>query len=232
MKNLIGLIGGTGYASTVEYYTMINEKVNARLGGFEYAGCLVYSLNYGEINKLNDQDDLPAIYLIILEAAKILQNAGVNCIVLCANTLHLFADQLEKDVSLPLIHIAEATALKIRQDSFTKVGLLGTKRTMMNDFYRSRLKRHGIETLVPEEPDRDFVEYSIRQEMVRGIFKPENNSRYLEIIGRLHDNGSQGVVLGCTEIPLIVKQEQTSIKLYDTSEIHAEAIVDFYVRSL
>jgi aspartate racemase len=232
MKNLIGLIGGTGYASTVEYYTLINEKVNARLGGFEYARCLVYSLNYGDINKLNEKDDLDSIYLLVLDAATTLQAAGAGCIVLCANTLHLFADQLEKEVPLPLIHIADATALRIREDGFTKVGLLGTKRTMLSDFYHSRLKRYGIEAIVPNEDDRDFIENTIRQEMVKGIIKEENRPRYLMIIDELELKGARGIILGCTEIPLLVKQEHTSVKLYDTTEIHAEAIVNFFVGRL
>ena len=232
MENLIGLIGGTGYASTVEYYTMINEKVNKRLGGFEYARCLLYSLNYGDINVLNEKDDLDSIYRIILDVAERLRSAGAGCLVLCANTLHIFADQLEKDVPLPLIHIAEATARKIKQDHNTRIGLLGTKRTMLGDFYRSRLNRHGIEVLIPEEKDRDFVEFTIRQEMVKGIFKPENKGRYMEIIARLEANGAQGVVLGCTEIPLLLKHERTGVKLYDTTEIHAEAVVEFFLRPI
>lgn len=224
------MIGGTGYASTIDYYKLINEKVNMRLGGFEYARCLVYSLNYGEINALNEKDDLDSIYRIVLDAARTLQAAGAGCIVLCANTLHLFADQLEKDMPLPLVHIADATAIRIQEDGFTKVGLLGTKRTMSGDFYHSRLKRYGIEAIVPDEYERDFIEYTIRQEMVKGIIKEENRPRYLKIIDALQHNGARGIILGCTEIPLLVKQEHTPVRLYDTTDIHAERIVDFYCR--
>jgi aspartate racemase len=231
-RTMIGMIGGTGWASTVEYYSLLNEKVNARLGGFEYARCLIYSLNYGEINALNERDDLDSIYLIVLDAARTLQRAGAGCIVLCANTLHLFADRLEKDIPVPLIHIADATALRIREDGFTKVGLMGTKRTMLGDFYHSRLQRYGIVAIVPDEKDKDFIEFTIRQEMVRGIVRPEHRIRYLEIIQMLIGQGAQGVVLGCTEIPLLVKQEHTPVKLYDTTEIHAEKAVDFFVGRL
>jgi aspartate racemase len=230
-RTIIGMIGGTGWASTAEYYRLINEMINAKLGGFEYARCLVYSLNYGDINKLNEKDDLDSIYLLVLDAARTLQRAGAGCIVLCANTLHLFADRLEKDIPLPLIHIADATAEKIREDGFTKVGLLGTKRTMLGDFYHSRLQRFGIEAIVPNEDDREFIEFTIRQEMVRGIVRPEHRPRYLEIIQKLIDQGAQGVVLGCTEIPLLVKQEHTPVRLYDTTEIHAGKAVDFFIFS-
>jgi aspartate racemase len=229
-KKLIGLIGGTGWASTVEYYSFLNEKVNARLGGMQYVRCLIYSLNYGEINAFNEKDDLASIYQLVLNAARKLQTAGASCIVLCANTLHLFADQLEQDMPLPLIHIADATGLKIKADNFTKVGLLGTKRTMLSDFYHARLKRFNIEAIVPDEADRDFIEYTIRQEMVKGIIKKEHVPRYLDIIDKLAVKGVEGVILGCTEIPLLVKQEDTSVRLYDTTDIHADAIVDFFVR--
>lgn len=230
-KKLIGLIGGTGWASTVEYYTLLNEKVNARLGGMEYARCLIYSLNYGEINAFNEKDDLPAIYRMVQDAALKLQAAGASCLVLCANTLHLFAEQLEQDIAIPLIHIADSTALKIKADGYSRVGLLGTKRTMLSDFYHARLKRHGIEAIVPDDEDRAFIEYTIRQEMVKGIIKMEHVPRYLEIINKLAANGAEGVILGCTEIPLLVKQEDTNVRLYDTTEIHADAIVDFFIRA-
>jgi aspartate racemase len=231
-RRIIGMVGGTGWASTADYYRLINEKVNAKLGGFEYARCLLYSLNYGDINVLNERDDLDSIYLIVLDAARTLQRAGAGCIVLCANTLHLFADRLENDISLPLIHIADATAGKIKEDGYSKVGLLGTKRTMLSDFYHSRMGRYGIEALVPEAEDRDFIEFTIRQEMVKGIIRQENRQRYLDIIGKLVSRGAEGIVLGCTEIPLLVKQEHTKVKLYDTTAIHADEIVDFFVGRL
>ncbi len=228
-ENIIGLIGGTSWVSTAEYYRLINEKANEKLGGLDFARCILYSLNYGDVNRLNKRNDLNGVYLLLLDAAKRLYSAGAGCLVLCANTMHQYADALEREIPLPLIHIADATAEAIKTDKFTTVGLLGTRQTMEMDFYTKKLRDHGIRTIVPDDANREFIEKTIRTELVSGIINPEANKRFLEIIAGLHTRGAQGVVLGCTEIPLLVRQDQTQVKLYNTLEIHAGAVVNFFL---
>ena len=229
-SKIIGMIGGTGWASTVEYYRLINEKVNARMGGFQFARCLLYSLNYGEIHDFNVKGDLESIYILVLAAVRRLQAAGVDCMVLCANTLHQYADPLFKEVPVPIIHIADATATEIKKDRLWKVGLLGTAQTMEMDFYKNRMAKHGIEVIIPDAEDRKYLDQTIRKEFVANIFTQEASKGILQIINVLEERGAEGIILGCTEIPLVVKQDQTRVKLYDTTDIHAEAIVDFYLR--
>ncbi len=228
-KKLIGMIGGTGWVSTLQYYRLINEMIYERSGGRNYAHCLLYSLDYSDIGDLVEKNDYEGIYRLVKTAAKKLQNGRVDFLVLCANTLHMFVSRLDSEISLPIIHIAEATALKIKADHLSTVGLIGTKRTMEDDFYRLRLLAHGISTLIPVAPDRDFIDHTIRKELVNNIFTSEANAQFLRIIDSLENQGAQAVIMGCTEIPLLVKQEHTSIKLYDTTEIHASAVVDFYL---
>jgi aspartate racemase len=231
-SRIIGMIGGTGWASTAEYYRLINEKVNARMGGFQFARCLLYSMNYGEIHDFNVKGDLESIYILVLAAARRLQAAGVGCMVLCANTLHQYADRLLKEVPVPIIHIADATATEIIKDRLQKVGLLGTGQTMEMDFYKNRMAEHGIEVIIPDIEDRKYLDQTIRKEFVANIFTQEASKRILQIINVLEERGAEGIILGCTEIPLVVKQDQTRVKLYDTTEIHADAIVDFFVGPL
>ncbi|UCH13688.1 MAG: amino acid racemase, partial [Bacteroidales bacterium] len=152
----IGLLGGTGYMSTIEYYRIINETINTKLGGLNFAKCILYSFNYGEIDALNKNEDMQKVYGLILKAAKNVIDAGAECILLCANTMHYFADELEKNISVPLIHIAAATAKHINDKQITTVGLLGTKQTMEQDFYKSKLTGQGIEVLIPNNDEREF----------------------------------------------------------------------------
>jgi len=228
-NKIIGMIGGTGWASTVDYYRLLNEKVNARSGGFQFARCLIYSMNYGEIHDYNVKGDLESIYFLVLAAAHRLQAAGVDCLVLCANTLHQYAERLFKEVPIPIIHIADATATEINKDGHSKVGLLGTGQTMEMDFYKNRMAAHGIEVIVPDVEDRKYLDDTIRKEFVANIFTREASNRILRIINILEERGAEGIILGCTEIPIVVKQEQTRVKLYDTTDIHASSIVDFYL---
>ncbi|MHA1988937.1 MAG: aspartate/glutamate racemase family protein [Promethearchaeota archaeon] len=223
----IGLIGGTGWISTVEYYRLINQGINKKLGGLSSAQCLIYSFNYAEIDKLNKLDDHAGIYQLVLDAAKTLQNAEADFIVLCANTLHQYVDKLEKVIGLPIIHIADATAKAIKQNGLTKVGLLGTRFTMEMDFYTKRLKEAGIETLTPEKPQRDFIHDAIMNELLKENYKKETKKRFLSIIDELEARGAEGIVLGCTEIPLLIKQEDVKLPLLNTLEIHAAAVVDY-----
>ena len=231
-NKIIGMIGGTGWASTMEYYRLINEKVNARAGGFQFARCLIYSMNYGEIHDFNTKGDLESIYFLVLAAARRLQAAGVDCLVLCANTLHQYAERLFDDVPIPIVHIADATANEIKKDGLLKVGLLGTGQTMEMDFYKDRMAKHGIEVIIPDTEERRYLDQTIRKEFVANIFTREASNRILQIINILEQRGTEGIILGCTEIPLVVKQDQTKVKLYDTTDIHAEAIVDFFVGRL
>ncbi len=226
MKTL-GLIGGTGWLSTVDYYRFINEEINKRLGGLNFGKILIYSFNYGEIDALNKKNDLEGVYALILNASKKLIEIGAEGIVLCANTLHMFADKLEKEITFPLVHIGDATAEEIKRNNLSKVGLLGTKYTMEMDFYTSRLAKENIEAIVPEKDDRDFMHSAIMNELLKEIFKKESKDRFLDIIEKLKNKGAQGIVLGCTEIPLIIKPEDVDIPVYNTTFIHSKAAVDF-----
>jgi len=223
----IGLIGGTGWVSTAEYYRIINETVNQRLGGLQFAKCILYSLNFGDIDELNRRDDMPGIFKLILDAAVKLMKTGVDGIMLCANTMHMFADELATKIDVPLIHIAEATAREIKKKNMSTVGLLGTKKTMELDFYKNKLKAATIEMLVPESDEREFINRTIYTELLLEVFKDESKRRFLDIMKRLQQQGAQGIILGCTEIPLLIKQDDTELPLFDTTFIHAQAAVDF-----
>ncbi len=225
----VGLIGGTGWVSTLEYYRLINQGINKKLGGLNSAQCLIYSFNYANIDRLNKLDDHNGIYQLVLDAAKTLQNAKADFIVLCANTLHQYVDELEKDTGLPIIHIADATAKVIKVKGLTKIGLLGTRFTMEMDFYTKRLRAAGIESLVPEKPERDFIHDAIMNELLKENFKKETKKRFLSIIDDLEAKGAEGIVLGCTEIPLLIKQEDVKLLVFNTLEIHVAAIVDYAV---
>jgi aspartate racemase len=226
MKTL-GLVGGTGWISTVEYYRIINEQVNRSEGGLTFARCIIFSLNYGDIDRLNKNHDLDGVYLLIRDAATKLEDAGVDGLVLCANTLHFFADRLEVDISVPIIHIATATAGYIKKENLSTIGLLGTKTTMEEDFYKKRLENEGITALIPEEKERDFIHSNIMSELLKGIFRQESKDRYFQIIEKLKNRGAEGIVLGCTEIPLLIKPEDIDLPLFNTLSIHSQAAVDF-----
>jgi aspartate racemase len=223
----IGLIGGTGWTSTVEYYRIINQETNKRLGGLNSAKCIIHSFNYAEIDKLNKNDDHPGVFNLVLHAAQKLKRASVDFLILCANTLHQYADELEKSIALPVVHIADATAKEIKKKNLSKIGLLGTKFTMEMDFYTKRLKAAGIESLVPEKPERNFIHNAIMDELLKEVFKKETKENLLNIIDVLGNSGAQGIVLGCTEIPLLIKQKDIPLPVYNTLEIHANAAVDF-----
>ncbi len=223
----IGLVGGTGWISSVEYYKIINEEINRRSGGLAFARCILYSINYGDIDAFNRLDDKEGVYRLILDAASKLIRSGADFIVLCANTTHQFADRLEKEIDVPVVHIAEATADEIRRKNINRVGLLGTRQTMEMDFYKSKLNDRKIEVLVPGPDDRDFIQDTISNELLRGIFSEESRVRFIAICKGLNRRGAEGIVLGCTEIPLLLKQEDTDIPLFNTLAIHAGAAVDF-----
>jgi aspartate racemase len=227
MKTL-GLVGGTGWVSTIEYYRLLNEGVQRRAGGHEAARCILFSLNFGDVMREKERDpEQPGVRDLIVDAATRLERAGVDGLMLCANTMHWFADSVERAVPLPLVHIADATGRRIRAAGLRTVGLLGTRPTMERDFYRSRLAALGIDVVVPDEPGRDLVNRKIYDELVLDRFLPETRAAFLEVISGLRARGAEGVVLGCTEIPLLIKQDDSPVPLFDTLGIHAEAGVDF-----
>ncbi|HZX72849.1 MAG TPA: amino acid racemase, partial [Cyclobacteriaceae bacterium] len=209
MKKL-GLIGGISWVSTADYYRFINEGINEKLGGLNFAQCIIHSFNYADIKKNNDANDWDSTFAMLFEASQHLKNSGVEAIVLCANTMHLLADRLEEKLKLPVIHIAKATATEIKKHKINKVGLLGTKFTMELDFFTSKLKDQHIEAVIPEAADRDFIQNTIYYELGKGIIKKETKERYIAIMNKLIEQGAEGIILGCTEIPLLIKPEDVS----------------------
>jgi aspartate racemase len=226
MKTL-GLIGGMSWVSTIDYYKLINEGINQKLGGLNFAECIIYSFNYADIKRNNDANDWEANFKIVSEAATHLKNSGAAAIVLCANTMHLIADRVEQAIGLPVIHIATATSSVIKNKGLKKIGLLGTKFTMELDFFRSKLTDQGIETIIPGDEDRNFIHYTIFEELGRGLIKDETRARYLAIIMEMIAGGAEGIILGCTEIPLLIQQPDVTVPVFDTTRIHAAAAVDF-----
>ena len=223
----IGLIGGLTWVSTIEYYRLLNQLVNEKLGGSEAAEVIIYSVNFGEIKKFTEANDWENISKIICAAAKELEKAGAACVLLGANTMHKIAPEVQSAVSIPLIHIADVTATAIRNKGLSKIALLGTKYTMQLDFYKNALAEKGIETLIPDEDNIQYINTAIYTELGKNIFLPETKKRSLEIIDTLAKQGAEGVILGCTEIPLLLNQSDTSLAVFDTTLIHATAAVEF-----
>lgn len=219
-----GLIGGISWVSTIDYYRFINEGVNQKLGGKNFAELVIYSLNYGIFDEV-EEDKWADVFL---EASENLQKSGAECVVLCANTAHMFADELREKIEVPLIHIAEETAKVIVNNGLKKVGLLGTKFTMEKDFYRKNLEKAGLEVLIPEEQEtRDSIHEKIQKELTFGILNPETKTELISISNQLIENGAECLILGCTEIPLIISQEDFKVPVFDTTKIHSQAVVEF-----
>ncbi|GAA3731802.1 aspartate/glutamate racemase family protein [Flavobacterium ginsengisoli] len=224
----IGLIGGISWVSTSDYYTLINKGINEKLGGLNFSECLIYSFNYADIKKNNDANDWDSTFNMLFKAAEVLKSGGAEAILLCANTMHLIADRLQQAIDIPLIHIAEETAIEIQKKEIKKVGLLGTKFTMELDFFKDKLAEKGIETIIPNsEADKDFIHYTIFEELGRGIATEETKKRYLEIANELIKNGAEGIILGCTEIPLVIKEGDLNVPIFDTTLIHTQAAINF-----
>lgn len=226
MKTL-GLIGGTTWLSTVEYYRLLNELTNKRIGGSSSCRCLLYSVNFADIRRLVDADDWDGVAALVSEACTSLQAGGAEAIMLCANTLHLVADKIETQLQVPLIDLRDATGLAIQLAGLSRVALLGTRFTMERGFFEDRLADYQIDTIVPNAADRTFVDDSIFNELASNVLTPATRTRYVEIIARLASQGAEGVILGCTEIPLLIKQADSPIPVFDTTVIHAEAAIDF-----
>lgn len=223
----IGIIGGISWLSSIDYYRIINEQINQRLGGVEAGRIILYSVNFGEVKTLTLQDDWDALARMVSDAARKLQNAGADCLLIGANTMHKIAGEVQKAISVPLIHIAQVTAAAVQSAGIKKVALLGTRYTMEFDFYPEKLREYGIDTIIPESDDREYVNASIYNELGKGIFTDAMREQYKKIIGRLADKGAEGVILGCTEIPMLIKQADSPIPVFDTTWLHATAAVNF-----
>jgi aspartate racemase len=226
----IGMIGGMSWESSLEYYRMLNQTVKARLGGLHSAQCLLFSVDFAEIEALQHQDRWDEATRAMISAAQRLQRGGADCVIICTNTMHKMADEVAANIGIPLLHIADATASAIKAQNITRVALLGTRYTMEHDFYKSRLiEKHGLDVLVPTADDRAIINRVIYEELVLGITNPESKAEYVRIINQLIAEGAEGIILGCTEIILLVGQADCTVPVFDTTSLHATAAVDWAV---
>ena len=222
LMKTIGLIGGMSWESTVTYYQIVNEAVKKELGGLHSAKVILYSVEFDEIEKCQAAGEWEKSGDILGKAAQGLEAAGADFILICTNTMHKVFDQVQNYVKVPLLHIAQVTADALKRENITKVGLLGTKYTMEQDFYKGKLAENGIDVIIPEKGDIDAVNSIIFDELCRGDIKDASREKYLEIIDGMTARGAQGVILGCTEIGLLVRQADTAAKLFDTTQLHGE----------
>ena len=218
----IGLLGGMSWESTVPYYQIINEAVKAALGGLHSARILLYSVDFAEIEACQATGDWDRSAAILGEAAQNLERVGADLLVICTNTMHKVAPQIQSQIRIPLVHIAEATADALHREGISRVALLGTKYTMTQDFYKDKLIASGIDVLIPEEDDIAFVNRVIYDELCLGVISEDSRRGYLAVIDKLAARGAQGVILGCTEIGLLIRQSDTALPVFDTTRIHAE----------
>lgn len=222
----IGLLGGMSWESTAIYYRLANEYVRERLGGLHSARIVLHSVDFAEVEKLQFAGDWDAAGKLLADAARGLETAGADLIVLCTNTMHLVAPAIEDAIAVPFLHLADVTADAVRGAGLVKVGLLGTIFTMEQDFYRDRIASHGLEVLVPQADDRRRISAIVYDELCRGIVSQESRAFYLEAIDRLVDAGAEGIILGCTEIELLVDDTWTDVPLFPTTRLHVRAAVD------
>ncbi len=228
----IGLLGGMSWESSLLYYKIINEGVKEKLGGLHSAKIVMLSVDFEEIELLQHKGEWEKLGEILAKEAQNIERAGAECLLICTNTMHKVAPQIESAIKIPLIHIADATAKALIKDGVKKVGLLGTAFTMEQEFYKSRLQEHGLEVVVPNKQKRELVHSVIYNELCLGECKAASKEAYLEIIDTLAKEGAEGIILGCTEIGMLVKQSDTKIKLYDTTYIHAQSAVEFACKEL
>ncbi|MCC2547669.1 amino acid racemase [Hymenobacter sp. BT175] len=223
MKKL-GLVGGISWVSTIDYYTFINEGINERLGGLNFAECIIYSLNFGDVQAAHWDNSFDLLH----NACRALKSSGAEGILLCANTAHIFSKQLAEQTGLPIIDIVSATAKAVSSQGIGRVGLLGTKFTMEMDFFKSGLDQQGIEVLIPASAEtRDYIQRTLKEELGRGVLNPETRTAYISIIAELIEQGAGAIILACTEIPLLIKPEDIDVPVFDTTKIHSQAAVDF-----
>jgi aspartate racemase len=223
---VIGLIGGLTWQATVDYYKIINEQINAKLGGHHSGKIIIASVDFDEIFALANANKWNEMAGILSAEAVRLEKAGANLIIICANTAHKIYNEIKSSIKIPVLDIIDLTAIKIQEKKFKKVGLLGTRFTMQDGFYHEGMKRFGIEILTPSLEERDEVHRIIFDELVFNNIKEASRKKYIGVINNLIESGAQGIVLGCTEIPLLIKQEHVSIPIFDTTVIHALAAVD------
>lgn len=209
------------WESTVTYYQVINETVRQELGGLHSAQCVLYSVDFAEIEHYQASGEWDKSAAVLTQAAQSLERAGAEFIVICTNTMHKVVPQMQPHLNVPILHIADMTAQELKQQGIARVGLLGTKYTMLQDFYKNVLVQNGIEVLIPDSADIELVNHVIYDELCLGVIKPQSKAQYLRIIDKLHAGGAQGIILGCTEIGLLVQQRDTAVPLFDTTLIHA-----------
>jgi len=227
----IGMIGGMSWESSIEYYRIVNQTMKEKLGGLHSAKSVMYSVDFAEIETLQHEGRWEEATQAMIEAARHVEAGGADFVVICTNTMHKMADEVEAAIGIPLLHIADATAEAIKAKRLNKIGLLGTKFTMEEDFYRGRLvEKHGLDVLIPETEDREVVHRVIYDELVLGNIKTESREAYKKIINKLIAAGAQGIILGCTEIGLLVKDEDSSVPLFDTTYIHAVSAVEYALK--
>ncbi|MCK5277877.1 MAG: aspartate/glutamate racemase family protein, partial [Cyclobacteriaceae bacterium] len=227
---IIGLIGGMSWESSVVYYEIVNKKVNELFGGFSSCKCLMYSVDFAEIETLQHKGDWGKLNKLMVDAAKKLYNGGAELIVLCTNTMHLCSEEIIKSIPVPFLHIADAAGEEIKYKNLRQVGLLGTKFTMEKDFYKQILRdKYSIETIIPDENEREEIHRIIYEELVLGKIEDDSRETYKKIINSLQERGAEGVILGCTEIPLLISSKDVEIPIFDTTRIHAEKAVKWAI---
>jgi len=222
----IGLIGGMSWESSAMYYRLLNEKVQQQLGGLHSAKCILYSVDFQEIEHYQANGQWQKAGEILREAARSLEKAGADFIVICTNTMHKVIDIIETNITIPILHIADATAVQIQQASIQTIALLGTKYTMEQEFYKTRIEQAGINVIVPNEEERTVINRIIYEELCLGKIEPTSKETYLQVIANLVKSGAQGIILGCTEIGLLIQQEDVLVPVFDTTIIHALAAVE------
>ncbi|MCP4284775.1 MAG: aspartate/glutamate racemase family protein [Gammaproteobacteria bacterium] len=223
----IGLLGGMSWESTALYYRYINEQTKQQLGGLHSAKIVLVSVDFHEIEALQRNDDWKSAAALLIDAARRAERAGADFLLICTNTMHRVADEVEAAIGIPLLHLADATANAVKQACMKSVGLLGTRFTMEQTFYRERLVQHGLNVIIPSEAERDLVHTTIYEELCLGVVRSESRKAFIRIIEQMHSEGAEGIIEGCTEIAMLVKQSDTEILLFDTTIIHAREAVDF-----
>ena len=226
----IGLIGGMSWESTVTYYKIINETVKEKLGGLHSAKCILYSVDFQEIEECQANGNWEKSGEILGEAANNLEKAGADFIVICTNTMHKVVNQIKEKISIPILHIAEMTAEKILEKGLKNIALLGTKYTMEQDFYKSKLIEKGINVIIPDKNDIEIINEVIYDELCLGTINSDSKKKFLEIVDKLRSKGAEGIILGCTEIGLLIKNEDTDVPLFDTATIHAEQAAMYSIK--
>ncbi len=227
---VMGLIGGMSWESSAEYYRIINEMIKLELGDLHSCKSIMYSVDFGEVEVLQHNGQWDELTDMMIHAATSLEKAGADFIVICTNTMHKMAKDIQSKINIPIIHIADTVSEKIKEMKLSRVGLLGTKFTMGQDFYKKRIKeKYNIDVIVPCEKDQEIIHRVIYDELVKGNFTEQSKRQFIEVINKLADKGAEGIILGCTEIPLLVKQEDVDVPIFDTTTIHAQYAVKYAI---